>query len=478
MKTFFAPAILTIVFSFNALAAFDDEGLSPGLIEKIQGAQASLKNGLAATKNCSIPDQVSCSGKDYCAEFEKNADSPYLYKNAEGKGVPNIPLLKLNDDLEGCFKIPPNLDKNNPLLYPQLLRSAKDAGGPEALSKNRKIWEKENENLKSLVEDTRSRILALFESRKNGKNNAEIEKMKERIKLIRLSTVQEVADRRLQAKAGCDLPNAAFDPGNFVLYVCPQMLTLPSPALQMMLAHEMGHAVDPCAMAQDLHKNGNEYAAMMKPPIIPAKMAKWGQQINSGVGLKANPYSKVISCLQGKDSLRVSMESEQDTSDRLTVELANYEGDNTPEDSKEINYLRSVSENIHEVYDRYGACMTFTKSQQMQEGFSDWLSSQVLKNKVGEIKDPAAAKQFAFESQSFFLGMGCQSLNDRVINKFQAQMDQRQKNELMGRCSELRIVKQDEQHSDTLDRVGRLYLTPKEMQKALNCKPNEAKECQ
>jgi hypothetical protein len=478
MKSFLVLSILAFIFNVNAAFAFDDEGLSPGLIEKIQAAQASLKNGLGATKNCNIPDQASCSGKDYCAEFEKNADSPYLYRNAEGKGVPNIPLLKLNDDLEGCFKIPPNLDKNNPLLYPQLLRSAKDAGGPESLSKNRKIWEKENENLKSLVEETRNRILALFESKKNGKNDAEIEKMKERIKLIRLSTVQEVADRRLQAKAGCDLPNAAFDPGNFVLYVCPQMLTLPAPALQMMLAHEMGHAVDPCAMAQDLHKNGNEYAAMMKPPIIPAKMAKWGQQINSGVGLKANPYSKVISCLQGKDSLRVSMESEQDTSDKLTVELANYEATETPEDSKEIKYMRTVTEHIGEIYDRYGACVTFTNNQQMQEGFSDWLSSQVLKKKVAEIKDPVTAKQFAFESQSFFLGMGCQSLNDRVANKFEAQMDQRQKNELMGRCDQLRKVQQDDKHSDTLDRVGRLYLTPKEMQKALNCKPSDAKECQ
>jgi hypothetical protein len=130
-----------------------------------------------------------------------------------------------------------------------------------------------------------------------------------------------------------------------------------------------------------------------------------------------------------------------------------------------------------QAFEKYRACPKVSGSQQMQEGFADWISSQVIKKKVSAIADGAAAKKFAFESQLLFLSTGCPGLNAKIGNKMMAQINQNQRIQVRNRCRDLAQAIQDDKHPLTDSRIGRLYLAPKEMQKALNCKPTDAVEC-
>lgn len=428
--------ILGIFASSSSLADYSDA------LNKIQQAQTTLRGNFAETKNCIFPNQASCDGGGYCAELEKNSDSLYLYKNAQGKVLPNFPLLKFSENLESCFDVAPIEYTEDPLLNIEKLKTVKLAGSPEALIKNRQQWEKESDKIKPLVEETRQRILDLLESRKNGQNNAEIEKFKERIRLVNLASTNEVLVKSIVNTHDCELPNAIMDSATSTLFICPQLLRLPEPGIMMVLAHEMGHSIDPCNISGALYDNNVKKGSYPDIPSNKADIAKAGKKISDGVGLPKNPFSTVIACLQSKKSIQVP----------LPETIAAFENER--------------------------ACKGVSGDQRMQEGFADWISSQVLKKKATEIKDAASAKQFAMESQLLFLGIGCPNISARVNNRLLASIDQTQKSALRDRCQKLGQLQQDHDHPITTSRIGRLFWAPKEMQKALNCKPTGAEECQ
>jgi len=427
--------MMGLLLSSVSLADYTDA------LNKIQQAQSTLRGSFAEAKNCVFPNQASCDGGAYCTELEKNSDSLYLYKNAQGKGLPNFPLMKFSENLEGCFDVVPIEYTEDPLLNIEKLKTQKTAGSAPALISNRLLWEKEQDKIKPLVEETRQRILDILESRKNGQNDADIEKFKERIKLIRLASTNEVLVKSVVNTDNCELPNALMDSATSTLFICPQLLRMPTATIMMVLAHEMGHTIDPCNISGALYDDNVKKGSYPDIPSNKAAISKAGKKIGEGVGLPSNPFASVISCLQGKTSIQVP----------LPETIAAFENER--------------------------ACKGVSEDQQMQEGFSDWVSSQVLKKKVSEIQDAASAKQFALESQLLFLGIGCSNISTRVSDRLMASIDQKQKSDLKARCQKLGKTQDDPTHPLTTSRIGRLFFVPKEMQKALNCKPTGAVEC-
>ena len=432
----FLVVLSQMLFSFAALA----EGIDASVIEKIQQARLELKNNMGAVPTCTLPSSPSCSGTEYCKELEKNADKAIIYKNDQGETVPNFALQKFNHDFEGCFDVAAVDVSDDPLLNIETLQSAKAAGGPQAFLQNHKEWEAANNKAKPILEETRRGILNILDARKNGSNDAAIEDMKKRILAIRLATTQEVQSKGLENK--CALPNARFMRDDHSVHLCPQLLRMPAASLQMILAHEMAHAIDPCNAAKDLYSDGKVTSNQAtRLPTEVASIAKAGKMISAGTSLQKNPFSSVISCLQQPNSMSLPLPETLPT------------------------------------WEEYRACSEVSESALMQEGFADWMASQVLKNKVASIKNPEAAKRFAFESQALFFAAGCDNISQRVLNAMTVKLEKNEEQTVKDRCRDLAAMQGDAKHPRSDKRVGRLFLTPKEMQKALNCKPTDAVEC-
>ncbi|MNJ92551.1 hypothetical protein D3C87_102240 [compost metagenome] len=463
-----------MIWHCSALASKDEEQgheeETGAAFEIIQNALNVLRKGGHSASGCEIPESRQCSFSSYCESFQGKSENIYLYENSEGRKIPNFAMMTVFHSLEQCMRSEkPETFNNDPFLYPEKFQS----------KANEKIWMKEKQRVQGVYEDTKKRLLKILASRKDGKNNARIEMMMERVRTVRIN-MPDVGDIERLMADGCESPNAFYGPEHHTLILCPQTLNLPDASLMSTVAHELGHSIDPCHCAQDLVKTKDGYQVEYAFDSLLQRQDKYlsYSPVVKGVGLSENPLGDVLGCLQSSSSIGVKSPTITDIQAQVGLEIAEMRKEKVPENDVFMIRLRNQQKNVPENYDRYGACEFYSENGHIGEAFSDWASAQVLADKVKEIPESSKAKQFVFESQALFMGTSCNGLFKPLQAKVEKLLDSG--NVACGGAffdyDSLEVGGRS--HPASADRMTKVIYAQPELQKALGCQPGTAKACQ
>ncbi|QDK46619.1 hypothetical protein DOM22_16385 [Bdellovibrio sp. ZAP7] len=430
-------ALIAVTF-FTPLALFAQaEPDYQALFKNLQKLQQDLKQSEKSAVACEASQVKSCKYGDYCQSLRNQSQNFYLYKNSEGKTVPNSFFIRLVDQVRACLDQPlPEVDTQDVFANPLKLKKS-DPRYKSELARTQKVFA-----------DAQARVVNLLESRKNAGNSKEIDQEIKRIKAIKMISPVFTDKRELERE--CGYPGASYDSTTNTVVVCPQMLGMPDASIFSVFSHEIGHAVDPC----------NAYSEIAGDSVAVGK----------------NPFTEVISCLSKPDSMGAKNYSKQQIKDAITKEEKDYAkslGPLSAEVKAEYDKRRKV---VDQNFDKYRYCRNFSRNADMQEGFADWVSAKVLAQKVAEIKDPAAAKTYAFEAQLTSAASECESVKVAAINRIEAAL----KND----CPQFADYKEQLLHPDDYAdttkvphpkisrRVDKILFAQPEMQKALGCTPS------
>lgn len=283
------------------------------------GALFLSQNGFAIS---SLP---ACSMRSICDQFLAQKDSVYFYSNDQKQRVPNYAYLKKN---------PRAISRNSedPFLNPRLFSK------PEYQS----VLAQAESRVESLFRETQSEVLKVVEKKRATLSAEEFENLVARLKSVRLATGNDPGMKSI-AKDACSRPNAIYMNSRHALFVCPSLMNFPDMTLQKIIAHELGHVIDPCTLSYDL----NTIAA---------------------IPYQKNPLQETVQCLQSKDSIQSFDQKHRD---------------------------------------QHGACAKLNPQDQTEEVFADWVASEVVAEKVRAEKNRDLSEKKALESQLLFLSVAC-----------------------------------------------------------------------
>lgn len=452
-------------------------------IEKVRTVRDAVKN--TATMNaCAMPETRQCSFESYCSQLTQKAQSLYLYQNAEGRQIPNFQMILNLRFVESCLRSPfEDRISDSPFLNPELFGNEQAAGGADKLKKNKEIYKKESERANSILKDVKRRAVVLVEKRRTSKNSKEIDVMIRKIMDVELND-EAVGDfsKGSLASVGCADPNAYYDPATRKIILCPQLMNVPDASLVAVLSHELGHSLDPCMLNYWYVKGLDGELEMSKIDD------EWQNSGDKEIEIpfippEKSPFKEVVACLESPSSMNIKVPAQAELIRRIDkkVESLQQESDASSALDATTARLEDGREVIKKHYDRVKYCSSSTGNGQVQEAFSDWLSAQIIADKVKEAPDSATAKQFAFESQSVFLGVGCENIQQAVTAKMQKASGE----ECSTMAEELQRAKELDMkfnnkvaYQSDRDRVDKIYLSKPEIQSALGCKPRKIfKEC-
>lgn len=429
---------------------------------EIERALKVLRGGPRLAQKCDEPTQHNCTFSSYCQNFKGQTDSLYLYENAEGRRIPNLPLLVTYNSLANCasmLKYPSMTE--DPFLHPEKFLQPK----------HKKKWNEQKTRIQNIYGETKKRLISVLQKRKDGKNDKEIEAAILRVNTVKLKMPDAKLFEDLVA-SGCEYPNAFYFPDEHAFTICPQLGNFPDSALMSTMSHELAHAIDPCHCAQDLVKTKKGYVtdyafdvekSIPQSPVVGEKMA-------AGVAFEKHPLSSVLKCLQGSSSIGVQVRSAKD------IQESYQRGTQSLQAVSEAQ--KQFGKDIPKNYSRYGACAFFSGNSQLSESFADWASAQVLADKIKEIPESEKARQFAFESQSVFLSGSCPGSLALIQEKASDALGTSGPS-----CGEafkdLETIRNlSKIHPVSPDRMTKIIYAQPEVQKALGCKPTQAKACQ
>lgn len=432
-------ALLAVTF-FTSLWGFaQTEPDYQALFKNLQKLQQDLKQSEKSAVTCEAAEVKNCRYGDFCQSLRSQSQNFYLYKNSHGKTVPNSFFIRLVDQVRACLDQPlPEVDTTDVFANPLKLK------------KSDPLYKSELARTQKIFADSQARVVKLLESRKNVENSKEIDQEIKRIKAIKIAAPLFTDKRELERE--CAYPGANYDSTNNTVVICPQMLGMPDASIFSVLSHEIGHAVDPC----------NVYA----------------QIAGDSVAVGKNPFNEVLSCLSKPHSMGAKNYSKQQIKDAITKEEKDYAkslGPLSPEVKAEYEKRRKI---VDQNFDKYRYCRNFSRNADMQEGFADWVSAKVLSQKIAEIKDPIAAKTYAFEAQLTSAASECESVKVAAINRIEVAL----KND----CPQFADYKEQLLHADDYAdpskvphpkisrRVDKILFAQPEMQKALGCTPESS----
>lgn len=487
--------IFSLMFSsFSARA--DDEGSSAPdsaamqeLIGKIARVREALKISASGSQACETPNASNCTFESYCGQLAGKTQDFYLYQDEDGRQIANEQMLFFVQVAETCARKPfPQAAVEDPFVYPEQLTNADKAGGPEKLKKNLERYNKELKRVSGIFAETQARVIKVLESRKNKNNAAGINNMIKRIKMTTIKTPKLGDGISNLSAEGCESPNAFYQYEKTSLTVCPQLFNLPDAALFSAIAHELGHAIDPCAMALSYSKKGQDFE-----PDFPEFMH--GKGLNKRAEIAAfppskNPMASVIACLQQPSSIGVTIPSQKQLLSKIDQEENNLRKEVSERDEKAelsevvLANFEDSRKIIKDNYETYKGCSTFTDNGHLQEAWSDWVASQALADKVSDFQDSQKAKKYAFASQAFFFSRECENVAQASLEKVKAETQSQCSyfNKVEEKLAERRSKGGDEdrEHPAPSRRLNRLIYVQPEIQKALGCKgssENNGSEC-
>jgi hypothetical protein len=267
--------------------------------------------------------------RSICDQFQAQKDSVYFYSNEFNQRVPNFAYLKSHPRL-----VSSNLE--DPFLNPRLFSK----------SEFRPLYLEAQGRIQKLFAETQAAVLKVVERKRASLSAEDFENLINRLKTVRLAMAEDKGMKAFEQDA-CNRPNAIYISGKHALFVCPGMMNFPDMTLQKIMAHELGHVIDPCTLSYD-------------------------QSNIVGIPYQKNPLQHVVQCLQSKDSIQ------------------SY---HLPYDQKHR--------------DQHGACANVNPQDQIEEVFADWVASEVIADKIRTEQDRALSEKKALESQLLFLSVAC-----------------------------------------------------------------------
>lgn len=487
----FAGEESSVASDFEPLSEAQSKDDLGSMVEKLRRIRELLKSSMDSSQDCVSPTPTKCSFADSCSAFDGKGQDFYLYRDQEGHQIPNFQMSVAVSYSESCLGKPfPQAAAEDPFVYPEQLVDEQKAGGAVQLKRNRERYSKELARTKGIFAEAKGRIIQLLESRRTRANRVQINNMIDRINQVHFGEMNVMDGSLTLASYGCELPNAYYKPDSQSLVVCPQLLNLPDATLLSTIAHEFGHAIDPCYATFAYSKNSRGDLSLEIPEFLGGgKSSKSADAFFMKPVLpEENPLKDIISCLQEPSSIGAKIPPLSHVlglidkyEDELRKEVTKNSGDSSSEDLGEdvltlINERRGIVKNS---YSRYGACQQLTENGYLQEAFADWISSEILAKKVSEIQDSVKARSFVFETQGFFLGAKCESIRQTVIQKIQTLADSRCSG-LVQSLSKNADNPEDNNHTHpkTANRTDRIYFAKPEMLKALGCEQkSQIKEC-
>lgn len=468
MKRILGVAVLGIALSAGAaLAEEDSQADVTEALRKIENMKSLLKVSAANGDHCVAPSVTACSLQSYCGKLGERAQEMYLYQDAQGKKIANFNYLSTLGSVENCIqKKYPEPITQDPFLFPELLSEKDNNLSPEDKKKMLALYADEIKRSEKLFVEAKGHIVKMLEGRRNSANAKDINQMIAQVKAVQMKSLSVPIEWEELAMQGCEAPNAYYTPGENTVTLCPQILNYPDGGLYSVIAHELGHSIDSCNVANH-PEQGKE--------IYPDK----------------NPLKGVLSCLQSAQSIGAKVPSKDDLEKRIEEErdelLAEMKemgdaegGEDNFTDGTEAMFADRISE-VGQFYDSQKHCASFIGSGHMQEAFSDWIATQAVTAKIKGMKESSKAKEFAFSSQAIFLGLDCQNIKQVTMDRVKAAAGKA--------CSALEDYENYLQEADAdddysshpkaSDRVNKIMMADPKMREALGCKGDgsQGKQC-
>lgn len=454
-------------------------------IRKISQVREALKLSTTSSNACTTPIAPNCTFESYCSKFADKGQNFYLYQNEEGRQVPNFQMIINLRFAESCLRKPfPQAVISDPFAYPEQLIDEAKAGGKENLKRNLERYNLEVNRAQKIYRDTQSRILALLEKRRTPSNSAAISNMIKRVKMTNFTSPKLGNGLETLSSQGCELPNAFYSPAQNEVTICPQLLNLPDASLVATIAHELGHSIDPCTMVHTYSKNSEGKIELNSPAYLDGVDTTAPRPEIQAVPAEQNPLKSIISCLQSPSSIGAKTPSKKDLIADIDREQEALRAETADERDGELgDTTLAIFEDrrrlVREHYTLYQHCGQFTNNGHMQEAFSDWLSAQILSEKVSGIGNTEKARQYAFESQAVFWGTGCDNIRQATTQRIQQSTGPQcpTYEETLKQITS-NTETRESTHPPTADRLNRITFAKPEIQRALGCKPGaNGNEC-
>lgn len=458
-------AMLLSVNSAQAQALSKNE--SDEILAKVERIRAALKQSASESASCTMPTPDACTFEGYCGKLAARGQSAYLYQDSEGRQIPNYAYLFLSEEIELCVqKSKPLID--DPFVYPKMFIDAKVAGGEENLKANARRLEEAKGRFNKIAEETRTRMIAVLAKRKNGTNDLQIDNMIERVKSVKINIVSPDNSKEM-ASHGCELPNAAYDLEKHEFKACPQVLNFPEGSLIGVIGHELGHSIDPCSSALDFAKDGAKFPDWMDTLANSSQ----GPVAFKGIKAKDNPFANVISCLQSPSSIHVQIPSREKLISEANSQLKklNQSADGEGLDATAARLEDKVS-SLKQNYDDFKGCSQLTNSILIDESFADWMSSQVVADKISNL--PAdKASEIAFASTGLLYSTACPDIASQAYAKATAAAPNCKTLKNFSELGKGHIDSSELPHPEQSQRVNRIFYAKPEIKKALACQGGE-----
>lgn len=470
--------IISLIFFFLLPAQAEFKEITDAdvsaMFERIQKVQ-KMVNVSGGSTLCEPSAKKTCSLEQVCDQLSESRNNFYLYKDAQGFSIPNYQLLYVMEVAEICAETMTPLQlTQDPFVYFDQFFTEKSAGGSEALKKNTELLQARIDRSKLIFEDTQKRVIKLLNNRKTKQNQAEIDNLIARVRSVQLEIpkISTGYDLRDLAEEGCEMPNAFYYPQGNTIKLCPQLLNTPEGTLQFILAHEFGHAIDPCFSGFPYDEKGlvdNEGVLTLPSEEKQVSLA--------GIPAEKYPFASVVSCLKSSNSLGARSPSESEILSR--IEKYDKESGDASITDRALSFL--MQENESDLSKRMGTlknCMPVSKSGDIQEGFSDWVGAEVLGDRIAETQDRQKARELSLSVKAYFASHECSNLREGASQK----LNQMLENKCLlpptaQKISEYVMGEEKESvYPKTSKRINRVFMGNAKIKSSLACQ-SSARQC-
>jgi hypothetical protein len=427
--------------------------------------------------------------------------------------------LELPRGLKGLDRLLTTTSSENPFFNEELL---KDTSIPEGNKVFRDRFQAALDRSEKLIIETKEDIISLLNRKKTKHNAVAIDSF-----IKRISTVHFKMDKNL-IRIVCEAPNAFYNPIDHSFNLCPNILGLPDESLRAIIAHELGHSIDPCTIATDLQrqeiinqgnptrreelnrqKSQREEAARKEllgisdyEPQLPKigeeglatnlverissdsarvefdKYRKVLATIAPAVGLSKNPFGSVISCLTSSQSAKARLTPVEEYTAKLDENIRKLKeiGQNET-NSQKLRDLVKFRKNLDGEFRDLLAC-GFMESNgektQIQEAFSDWISGEVMASRIVRATSSTKKRDTAFEVSGLFFAYGCDTKGSALADETKSFLlkvgcmrnSEQDRNDF---SRSLISVDAHDPHTWVSDRVNRIFLAQPAIRSALGC---------
>jgi hypothetical protein len=357
----------------------------------------------------------------------------------------------------------------DPFLNPAILSDVTEVGSAARL-----LFKNKQKEMNILVGEIKTQIESVLEDQlqRYPDRRASLEAMMLRIQTANFSPVSSPEE----IEAYCPSPNAFYDPSEHTLRICPQMMGHPREHLRMVLAHELGHSIDPCAIATPFYRAdmGGEtnYGIMNFGILAQEGMPVESTQVSGPVMYPENPYREVLSCLASESSLNARLADPRRTRELVVeaIRLLRARGESTVQ-------LDSILGRLPQITSELAGCSMMPGESRQQEGFSDWIAGEVM----GKSTEPTNLTEVG----GMFYALDCPGLQPSIGQEMTDFMEQNNcsggntQQELMLAMlpetyqvgllfQELSEADRDE-HSASVDRIDRLFANQPQLRARIGC---------